>query len=205
MRNERGMRVWWGLVVGAVMAVPALAGPVDAAPDRITRGEAMAHFNAFTTGGRAILAGNGTPAVVNAGPASLFDAGIRPFPSSPWDGASICVDDWHVVLLAVFDGGDKKFKRSDAVDSLSGVEIDWILDGDSLADTMRTPIKRFNDPGEFAFERAFGFQDGALLAPGDLAVGGHTLVADIIDPVFGDATIGITFDVDPSGAGACAD
>ena len=45
-------------------------------------------FNAGTLGGRVIQLGNGTPAVVNAGPASWFDAGIRPLPGGPWDGAS---------------------------------------------------------------------------------------------------------------------
>ncbi len=203
MRCDPRGRALWGIVIGVALAVPVLSAPAGAAPDRITRGEAVAHLNAFTTGGRAILAGNTTPAVVNAGPASLFGAGIRPFPSSPWDGSSVCADDWHVFVLAVFDGGGKSFKRSDAVTSLAGVEIDWILDGNSIPDTDRTPIKRFNDSSEFGFERAFGFQDGALIAPGDLSVGGHTLVADITDPVFGDATIGITFNVDGAGSGAC--
>lgn len=203
MKRHRKICARWGVLLGAVLVLPFTVASVEAAPDRITQGEAVAHFNAFTTGGRAILAGNETPAVVNAGPASLFGAGIRPFPASPWDGASICVDDWHVFLLAVFDGGDRSFRRSDAVESLAGVEIDWILDGNSIVDTERTPIKRFNDPAGFGFERAFGFQDGAFVAPGDLSVGGHSLVADIIDPVFGDDTIGITFHVDASGSGAC--
>jgi hypothetical protein len=203
MKRAPRSRAIWGVLIGVALALPPVITPVDAAPARITRGDAVANFNAYTTGGRAILAGNGTPAVLNAGPASLFGAGIGPFPSSPWDGSTICADDWHVFVLAVFDGGDKSFQRSEAVTSLAGVEIDWILDGDSLAETERTPIKRFNDATAFGFERAFGFQDGVFVAPDDLPVGSHSLVADIIDPVFGDATIGITFNVDGTGAGVC--
>lgn len=151
-----------------------------------------------------IQLGHGTPALVNAGPASWFDAGIRPFPGGPWDGASFCVDDWHVFVIVFFDGGDKSFKKQDAVASLAGVEIDWFLDGNSLAATERTPIKRFLEPEVFGFERAFGFQDGSFSVPGDLTVGRHTLEVDIIDPVFGEPRFGITFNIDDTGTGACA-
>ena len=141
---------------------------------------------------------------MNAGPASLFRAGIRPFPGGPWDDAFYCVDDWHVFLLASIDGGDRSFHHSDAVASLGGFSVEWILDDAVFGETETTPIKRFLMPETFGLESGFARQDGVFVTPGVLPVGSHSLQADLTDPLFGDETFGpITLNVDASGTGAC--
>lgn len=191
-------------LIGSLVLVVGLAVPAAGGPDRITYGDARSQFNASTTGGRVIQFGNQTPAVIHASPLVTIGSGpgVRPFPGGPWDGASFCVDDWHVMLSAFFDGGDQSFKLQDALDSLGTVEIEWTLDGQVITETERTPIKRFLEPEGFGFERAYGFQDGFFVAPGELSVGSHSLQMTI-DPDTDPLTFEITFNIDASGTGAC--
>ena len=85
---------------------------------RITRGDVEAVFHAFGGGGLTGLlhapgGGVGSPADDNGSQGS-----IRPFAGDAWDRAHFCSDDWHVILIAVFDGGDSSFTEQDAVRSL---------------------------------------------------------------------------------------
>lgn len=175
---------------------------VSATPDRISRGDVTATLNAFTTAGRVILS-HGNSAVNNASPANLFDGSIRPFPGSPWDGGHFCVDDWHVLLLGTFDGGDQSYTKQDAVSTLSPISIDFIIDGVSVA-TDQTPIKRFLEPEAFGFDKAFGLQEGVIMAPGELGVGEHAFVVVIDDPILGTEQLSIQFFIDSSDSETCA-
>jgi hypothetical protein len=168
---------------------------------RITRGDAQAVFQAFGTGGLAILQHSRR---AEGAPADFFGSrgSIRPFAGSLWDGAHFCAEDWHVILVADIEGGDPSFTRQDAETIMEGLVLEFTLDGTAL-ETTRTAIKRFLDPARFDMQEAYYFQQGRLMSPNDLAVGSHQLQLVITDPsgqVFQD---GITFFVDPPGAGSC--
>ena len=136
-------------------------------------------------------------------PADLFDGSIRPFPGSPWDGGHFCVDDWHVLLIAFFEGGDQSYKRKEAASTLSAVELEFIVDGVPLT-TTRTPIKRFLEPDNFGFEKAYGFQEGVIMSPDDLGVGEHSFVVEYDHPDLGMGVLPITFFIDPSDSARCS-
>jgi hypothetical protein len=173
-------------------------------PQRITQGDARAVLNAFGTGGRVILANGRT---VEASPAD--DKGthgsIRPFPGSAWDGRHFCAEDWHVILVAWFDGGDGNFDRQRAEEAIAPVTISFTLDGQPL-ETTRTPIQPFlRPPPQFGFERAWYFQQGRIMSPDDLSVGEHQVsytLANTPNPSES-GTEGITFFIDPAGSDAC--
>ena len=166
---------------------------VDKAGRTITRGDAQAVLNAFGNGGRAVLQHSRTG---EGAPADFFGShgSIRPFSSSPWDGAHFRADDWHVIVIADIEGGDASFGHPDAAAIIDALTIEFVLDGAPLA-TTRTAVKRFLDPGLFDFDVAYYAQQGRLMAPGDLAVGNHTLSVTVTGPsgAFQDA---ITFFVD---------
>jgi hypothetical protein len=172
-------------------------------PRRITRGDAGAVLNAFGGGGRAVLLHSQT---AEGAPADFAGShgSIRPFAGSPWDGAHFCADDWHVILIADIEGGDTSFKHDDAERIMDGLDVSFTLDGTPLPAT-RTAIKRFLNPGQFGLQAAYYFQQGQLMSPADLSVGGHRLEVTIVDASgqqnFHD---GITFVIDAPGTGACA-
>lgn len=165
-----------------------------------TAGDVQAVLNGFTTGGRVILAHGqaveGAPA--DGMPGS--SVAIRPF--NPWDGHHYCADDWHVILVAEFDGGDHSYERDTAVAALSPIQITFTLDNVQLS-TTRTPFKRFLNPGVFGWAVAYGFQEGHIFSPTDLAVGGHLLSFVSADPVYGTFARSIKFYIDAAGTGAC--
>jgi hypothetical protein len=184
-----------------LLCVSLLPTRVQADSIRVTKGDVESILDAFTTGGRIILLTNET-AGFHAG---LVDppgdkGSIRPLP--PWDGQHYCVSDWHVILLAYFDGGDQSFTYQDALNSLSEVEFSFTVDGELLS-TTRTPIKRFLAPNQLGLEEAYGFQEGAIMEPSDLGVGQHNLETVVTDPWFGSERLSITFYVDDVGSPAC--
>jgi hypothetical protein len=130
-------------------------------PQRITRGDAEAVLRSFGTGGRVITANGRT---VEASPADFQGShgSIRPFAGSAWDGRHFCAEDWHVILVAWFDGGDRTFDRQRAEEVIAPVTLR----------TTRTPITIFhNPPPQYGFERAWYFQQGRIMSPDDLSVG----------------------------------
>ena len=170
---------------------------------RITRGDVEAVLNAFGGGGRAVLLHSKT---AEGAPADFFGThgSIRPFAGSPWDGAHFCAEDWHVILMADFEGGDGSFKHADAEHIMDGLDVSFTLDGAPLP-TTRTAIKRFLNPDQFGLQVAYYFQQGQIMSPADLSIGSHRLEVTIVDATgqqsFQD---GITFFIDAPGTGACA-
>jgi hypothetical protein len=112
------------------------------------------------------------------------------------------VQDWHTILLADFEGGDRTFKHSDAQAIIDGLGVAVTLDGAALP-VSRTAIKPFNDAGFFGLEIAYYAQWGRIMAPNDLAVGTHALSVAISSPEGPFAPPPIAFFIDPAGTGAC--
>ena len=104
--------------------------------------------------------------------------------------------------MAEIAGGDHSYSEQDAKAELNPFVLTFTLDGAELP-TTRTPIKRF-DPGPHldGMEKAFFFQQGALMSPSDLSVGSHSLSFTGVSPAEQQQD-GITFFIDPPGHGAC--
>jgi hypothetical protein len=165
---------------------------------RISRGEVEAVFEAFTTGGFiGLLHGE-----VTGAPVDVFGShgAIRPFDA--WNGLHFCAEDWHVILVAVRDGGDNTFTRQDAERVLSASAVTFTLDGQRLS-TTRTAIKRLLDPARFNLQEAYAFQEGRIMSPDDLSVGEHALSVVVTDPAIPTFQKTIHFTIDPAGTGAC--
>lgn len=209
-----------GAVLAAVVTAMTLASLVAASPaaaapdDEITRGDVVAHFQASEGAGGVIDAVAGPPAADHAGPAAFFSHAIRPFTGFPWDGSSVCEDDWQLLVLAAIVGvfeGEPPVPRQLGVSILEPLTVDLYLDGIRLTDTEQTPIKRLitsitqtEDGTIVEITDGWWFQTGAFRAPGELAIGSHTFGAVITDPVFGEFVLDpITFEVDASGTGSC--
>jgi len=185
--------------VVAIMSLFTLA-PVEASSDRVTRGDAEAVLHAFGNGGEAILSHHLTHL---GGPSDELRAGIRPFSGSAWDGRHFCAEDWHAILIADFEGGDKSFTVQDARAIMDQIVFELILDGSALP-TERTAIHRLlaTEILEFfGWEKAYVFQQGEVLPPSALTVGSHTLKVVATGPFPG--TDQITFFIDAPGTGAC--
>jgi hypothetical protein len=188
----------WTLLVSAVLVVVSLlaGSPAGANSARITRGDAEAIFQATPNGGWAVLLHSPT------GQGAPFDAqdrgAIRPLSSN--DGRHYCAEDWHVILLASIVGGDASFTRPEAKAILDSVVLSFTLDGAPLP-TTRTTVKRFLNPEPD--DVAYAVQEGRIMAPSDLSVGGHQLAVTITEPEFPTEVLEITFFIDAPGTGAC--
>jgi hypothetical protein len=195
-------KILFGSLAILIVAAAALPYPVQADTVRITRGDVDSVLHAFTTGGRTVLSLQSDTAGFHAAPADFHgsNGAIRPF--SPWDGLHVCVNDWHVLLIGLFDGGGKSYTMQDAQSYLSQVDALFLLDGNPVR-TTRTSIKRFLNPASIGLQEAYGFQEGSIMAPGDLGVGAHSLQVHVVDPVYGDAQLNITFSVDDGTSPAC--
>lgn len=167
-------------------------------PQRITRGNAESILNAFGNGGRVILLRGGT---AEGAPADHLGShgSIRPF--EDWNNRNFCQEDWHVILVAVHDGGDRSFTMQQFREEANTIVVRLVLDGE-LLDTVRTPAKHF-EGSEFGLDEAYYFQEGRIMSPDALSVGQHTLEGTMTQNgnVFFQGQI--TFFIDPAGTGAC--
>jgi hypothetical protein len=176
-----------------LLAVGAGAASANSAP--YTRGDAVALFNAGSTGG---IRGEGAPA----------DRSARIGPGPAFNGFHVCADDWHVLFINLIttDATDGLRTVGEARILAAAVEVTYELDGAPLP-VERTPVKPWlGDPTTLAPDAtvAFSFHTGAVLAPDALAPGAHTeRVRIYIDGVLWDDLGDVTFHVDPSGTGTC--
>ena len=140
----------------------ALAAPAaGAATTRITEGDALAVFQAETTGGFAGQfhgnhVGEGIPAPLADETAPVVISPISSGPDDPY-----CFLDWHVIRVLVADDS-----RAD----LAADQVQIWLDGAQLA-LETTAIKPFASLGVPFYWRAYG----AIVEPGGLAVGQHAV------------------------------
>jgi hypothetical protein len=200
-------RRWTLAAVVVLVAVPLLVGsPAHADPGRVTKGDAEAVLHASENGAAAMLY---TPGGLVAAPLDSIvrepQVSIRPYPESEWDGRHFCAEDWHVILVAWIEGGDRSFTVQDAQAIFDTLSIQFSLDGAYLA-TERTATTRFLNLeflADLGWDRGYVFQQGTLMAPDDLAVGAHTLSWTLMSPDYGTFTLEITFYIDPAGTGAC--
>jgi len=185
------------------MLVHALlvASAVAARRKRATRGEAQALLNAFGNGGWAVI-NHSRVARARRGPANT-QIQIRPFDF--FDGRHYCALDWHTIVIAAIEGGDRPFTRSQAAASIADARIQFTLDGTPLAGVSQGPVKRFLNPQLFGLEVAFYSQWGRIMAPSDLAVGQHTLSVLWTSASGGQTEFQntINFFIDAEGTGAC--
>jgi hypothetical protein len=198
------MKTKFFLVLLAVLLVAVAAFPYPALADTgsITQGDTEFASNTFTTGSQEILSLQSDIVSFNTAPADFHRRRIviiKPF--AAWDGMHFCVNDWHVLLIAEFDGGDKSYTIKDARSYLSQVDNLFYLDGNPVR-TSRTPIKRLLPPPN-GLEKAYGFQTFTIMTPRDLQVGQHTFNVHVVDPVYGNADLAITFYVDDSNSSTC--
>jgi hypothetical protein len=124
---------------------------------------------------------------------------IRPFFPN---GLHYCVEDWHVLALALIvdeqlDGVSNMVEAKKLLDPLV---MTFVLDGAPL-DTTRQPVRAFL--GEFP--KGFVLSQGRVVAPGELAVGSHTLTVTVEnDPIVpGVQVLTSQFFIDAAGTGIC--
>jgi hypothetical protein len=196
------IKISFSIVAVLLILATALPTPARASADRITQGDVVSVLNASFTGGRVIISLPGGTAGFYAAPADFYgsNGAIRPF--SAWDGMHLCVEDWHVLLMSIYDGGDTSYTIQDAMSYFSQLNTTFYLDGNPVQ-TTSTPIKRFLNPTHYGYDVAYGLNSGAIMAPGDLSVGQHTFQVNIIDPVYGNVTLAITFYVDAANSPTC--
>ena len=161
---------------------------------RINRGKAEAVFHTGFTGG---LHGRGAPADPHR------KVTIKPFEE---EGVSshYCVEDWHAILLglAVDETNDGVTSVGEAKKLFAPTVMTFVLDGAPF-ETTRLAVRPFLDdfPG-----RGFILVQGRVVAPGEPAVGSHTLTVTVEnDPVVPDEVQVFTreFFIDAAGTGSC--
>lgn len=194
------------LARAAAMALSLATWAALAAPHN-SRGDAEAVLHAFLNGGRTTLfhadAHAGQFASPAGGPLDELTRKTAIRPLSYWEGAHLCVDDWHVILLGIFSGGDQTYKREDFDDELGDLRIRFDLDGHPLENTTRTPVMRFHEGAVYNLQTAYGFQQGQIMKPGEIGVGEHTLKVTLVSETYGTDHNTISFHMDPSRTGAC--
>lgn len=188
------------LALAATLAVAGATARATAV--RVTQGDATAVFEAFGNGGWSIL--RHSHVVLQGAPADGLNSGlttIRPIRAF-FDGNHYCALDWHVIVIAIFDGGDASYTAQEFEALRSQTSIAMTLDGQPLP-TVRTASKRFlRDLTFLGITTGYYFQQGRVMSPDELSVGAHKLAIEETDPA-GGFHDKITFSVDPPGTGAC--
>ena len=188
------------LLLSLLVFALAPLSQASAASGLVTKGDVEAILHSAWSGGALLFHAHPVPVQEN-----FPRAGITPLSTN--NGTHYCVDDWHVLRLAYFNGVDNVFffTKEQAIADLAATTVTLTLDGVTLPAT-RTPIIMFNTaitrsagaPGPFLV-----FQTGSIFSPTALSVGDHTAGVFGNDPVFGPFSDSSTFTVDPSGTGVC--
>ena len=195
----RVTRRWTMLAFVVLVVVLLLAGsPAGANSPRITRGDAQAILQASPNGFWAIQLHS--PVQQGAPSDAQARGAIRPYSDN--DRQHYCAEDWHVILLGIIIGGDASFTRPEAEAILSTVMLSFALDGVPLS-TTRTTVKPFLNPEFLEEEKAYAFQEGRIMAPTDISVGSHQLVATVSESGVPTEVLEITFFIDAPGSGVC--
>jgi hypothetical protein len=177
-------RVLSSAIAALVLAV-ALGGPVAAgspAHGRITKGDVTAAFQARTTGGYL----NGVRGRTIAAPVR----GLRDGRISFFSDSVQCSRDWHYLGVTVLGVGGRDASRA----YLQATSITFAIDGKPVTPTMRTAIKPFVGTG---IRGQLGVSVGALIAPGSIPAGAHSLETRIAVPGSPVETLLVTFTLSP--------
>jgi hypothetical protein len=185
-----------GIAVGLTSTL-GLGSTVSATSTRVTREDAEAVYQTVGGAAQAIR----LHASVNAGGAPVQWPQTAMNPLNP--NRTFCVLDWHTIMLAAIDGGNRStYSNQEAKALLAAVTISFTLDGAPVA-TGTTAIKRHLNPDLFGWDFAWFRNFGTVVPPGTPSVGTHDLVAIIQDPVFGTEVINYRLEVDAAGTGSC--
>jgi hypothetical protein len=174
-----------GASILAVILTAGLAATASAAPaqHRVTRGEVTAAFQARTTGGMLnLLRGRTVAAAVR---------GLQHGRINFFSDGSYCPADWHYLGVTLLGSGG----HAAAATYLRATSVSFRIDGSPVSPTLETAIKPFvgtGTPGQWGISR------GALLRPGGLPIGPHTLQTRIVTPDFGVENLAVTFNLDPA-------
>jgi hypothetical protein len=172
------------VVIGLVTIAPPAAGDTD----RISRGEAQAALDAFWTAGFTIANRTQTP------PPAFQDVHYILLNVTHED-VHYCTLDWFAYGIGWAWAGSYQEAAADR----AAVQVSHEIDGRTV-DYKVTAAKRV-----IAFGEVWGWVYGALVPPGSLPIGAHTLTTTVIDPLSpGDSfTATVTFYIDAQGTGAC--
>jgi hypothetical protein len=188
------------LTLASMVTRTLLVGSAVAGARRARRGDSQAVLEAFGNGGWAVI-NHSRVARARRGPADR-QIQIRPFDF--FDGRHYCALDWHTIVIADIEGGDRPFSRQQAEALIADVRVQFTLDGTPLQ-ISQTSVKRFLNPQLFGLQSAFYSQWGRVMESSDLAVGQHTLSVRMTNAagsqIFFDNTI--NFFIDAEGTGAC--
>jgi hypothetical protein len=167
---------------------------------RATRGDAQALLEAFGNGGWAII----THSRVERARRGPGDTAIHIRPLDFFDGRHYCALDWHTIVIADIEGGNRPYPRQQAEALIADIRVQLTLDGAPLAITQ-TPVAAFLNPGWFGLEDAFYSQWGRVMAPADLTVGEHTLSLRMTSASgsWREFRNTINFFIDADGTGVC--
>jgi hypothetical protein len=179
----------------AVLSILIVSGLLASAPGaaasthRITRGEAQAAFEAFWTAGFTI--DNKAPSTTPA----FADVHYILFNITHEDSPHYCTLDWFAYGIGWAWVGSQQEAAADR----DAVQVSHEIDG-RLVDYKVTAAKRV-----ITFGDVWGWIYGALVPPGSLPIGEHTLTTTVVDPLVpADSFTGtVTFFIDADGTGAC--
>lgn len=184
---------WSATIFSAVLTaltiltiLPMSVAAAAPAHGRITKGAVTAAFQARTTGGYLNLLHGRTVAA----PVRGFQNGRISFFS---DG-TYCSADWHYLGVTLLGEGGRQAARA----YLAATNVTFAIDGVAVSPTMRTAIKPFVGTG---VRGQFGVSVGALIAPGSIADGAHSLETQITTPDFGVEVLDVTFSLAPDACG----
>ena len=183
-------------VIALALAATVAVSAAQANSPQITRGDAEALFQGGFNGGGAIRLHGGD--VLEGAPVQP-GAIIRPFGGGT---PHFCTLDWHVIAAGFIDAFPvTEHAHAQAVAEFSTIVTTLLVDGTPLA-LDSTAVKAIDPTStELTFGPGllgFSVQDGALIAPGVLAVGAHTLQLTTPFPL-----PPRTFFIDAAGSGTC--
>ena len=189
MRNITHGTAWRRVAamgVAFALAGVSLAAPAHAGPTGPSYGQARAIFQNGVTAGPALLIHNPDAAI-----AGVHEDGARILAYR--DGLTYCDDGWHVVWMGLADTTEFWPDVNSLRAYVADLDVELTLDGAPL-DVERTSVTAQNPAFALPYHGfAVGF--GSMVEPGALATGSHELVTHVTDPVYGDATIEISFTV----------
>ncbi|HXI82235.1 MAG TPA: hypothetical protein VNM34_15615 [Verrucomicrobiae bacterium] len=166
--------------------VPMSVAAATPAHGRITKGAVTSAFQARTTGGYLnLLRGRTVAAPVR---------GIQDGRISFFSDRTYCSADWHYLGVTLLGEGG----RQAAGTYLAATNVTFAIDGVPVSPTMRTAIKPFVGTG---IHGQFGISVGALIPPGSIADGPHSLETQITTPDFGVEVLDVTFTLAPDACG----
>lgn len=167
------------------------------ATERINRGDAEAIFQAFNNGGWAIRL---QPGIIEGSPSDFLVGSLARIATTA-NNRHYCALDWHVILVSTVEGnlpGESSTNQEIFAD-LEARVVTILLDGVAL-DVTRTQPKRTTNPEFRSFYEAFFVNTGRVMAPDEISVGQHSLVA--IGSIQG-VISSIVFHIDAAGTGVC--